>query len=145
MLALYVPKRCSSSLQISQSGECKANIVFLAAGATWLIDAKQELRVKLQAVGLDAEAKQAWLVGADGQPVPSSTPIKNFTLRDMGFQIRYRKEIAPLSYLYIAYVRGGSLFGDTFGPVSLGSQISNAFSLRDCEQLFVKLSYRFEL
>ena len=63
----------------------------------------------------------------------------------MGFQIRYRYELAPLSNLYIAYVRGGALFDETFGPVGVGHQFERAFDLRDSEQLFVKLSYRFEL
>lgn len=122
-----------------------AHIVFLTAGSIWLIDSKQELRVKLQAIGLDAETRQVWDLSADGRTTASSTAVPSFTLRNMGFQIRYRKEIAPLSYLYVAYVRGGSLYDDTFGPVDAGHQLSRAFDLRDSEQLFVKLSYRFEL
>ena len=129
----------------SRLATMKANTIFLTAGATWLINDKQELRVKLQAIGLDAETRQAWDLAPDGTPVPSAFPVPNFTLRNMGFQIRYRREIAPLSYLYVAYVRGGSLFEDTFGPVDAGHQLARAFDLRDSEQLFVKLSYRFQL
>jgi hypothetical protein len=117
----------------------------VTASAAWLIDDKQELRVKLEAIGLDAETRQVWDLSADGQTTPSSFPVPSFTLRNMGFQIRYRKEIAPLSYLYIAYVRGGSLYDDTFGPVDASHQLQRAFDLRDSEQLFVKFSYRFQL
>ena len=126
-------------------GTYKANTAFLSVGSIWLIDSKQELRIKLQAVGLDADSPQAWQVGVDGRPIAVSTPLPNFTLRDMGFQIRYRREIAPLSYIYVAYVRGGTLFDETLGPVDVGHELSRAFDLRDSEQFFVKISYRFEL
>lgn len=119
--------------------------VFLSLGSVWLIDSKQELRVRLEALGLDAEAKRAWRVVADGSPVRSSDALDDFALRNLGFQVRYRYEFAPLSYLYVAYVRGGSLFQRGLGPYSVGDEFSGAFDLRDSEQLLVKLSYRFEI
>lgn len=118
---------------------------FLSAGTVWLIGAKQELRVRLEALGLDAEAKRAWRVAADGTPVRSNETLDDFALRNLGFQVRYRYEFAPLSYLYVAYVRGGSLFDAGAGPYSVGDEFRSAFDLRDSEQLLVKLSYRFEL
>ena len=75
----------------------------------------------------------------------TNDPVEDFELQNLGFQIRYRKEIAPLSYLYIAYVRGGSLFEAGDGPYDAWEAFNNAFDLRDSEQLLVKLSYRFEL
>jgi len=87
--------------------------------------------------------RQAWRVAADGTPVASDEPVSDFSLRNLGFQIRYRYELAPLSNLYIAYVRGGfdsQAFAQDVGPL-----LGDAFSLRDSEQLLVKLSYRFEL
>ncbi|NOT86840.1 MAG: hypothetical protein HOP03_01495 [Lysobacter sp.] len=119
--------------------------VFLNAGTAWLIGSKQELRVRLEALGLDAEAKRAWRVAADGTPVRSHDALDDFALRNLGFQVRYRYEFAPLSYLYLAYVRGGSLFGAGAGPYSVRDEFSGAFDLRDSEQLLVKLSYRFEI
>ena len=71
--------------------------------------------------------------------------LESFALRNLGFQVRYRYEFAPLSYLYLAYVRGGSLFDAGTGPYSVGDELSGAFDLRDSEQLLVKLSYRFEI
>ena len=127
-------------------GTYRSNQLYLSSGATWLIDDKQELRVRLEAIGLDAHALQAWRVAADGTPMASEEDIPDFAVRNLGFQVRYRYEFAPLSYLYVAYVRGGSLFqeaqGNAFG---IGDEFRDAFDLRDSEQLLVKLSYRFEI
>jgi hypothetical protein len=127
----------------------RSDLAYLAAGATWLIDPRQELRVRLEAIGLDAEAVQAWRV-AGRTAVASDEAVPDFSVRNLGFQVRYRYELAPLSYLYIAYVRGGSLFQEALGggpgdPFGVGSEFRDAFDLRDSEQLLVKLSYRFEL
>lgn len=122
-----------------------AEQAFVSAGSVWLIGSKQELRVRLEALGLDAEAKRSWTVAAGGAPVRNIDPVVNFALRNLGFQVRYRYEFAPLSYLYLAYVRGGALFDTGAGPYSVGDEFDGAFSLRDSEQLLVKLSYRFEI
>ncbi len=115
----------------------------LDAGLNWIISSKQELRIKLQALGLDAVNERAWRVAADGTPVPSTEVIDDFSLRNLGFQIRYRYELAPLSNLFVVYGRGGSAF-DEFAT-GAQQQFVDAFSLRDDEQLLVKLSYRFEI
>jgi hypothetical protein len=127
-------------------GSYRADQVQLTLGTTWLINERQELRVRLQAIGLDADARQAWRVAPDGRPVPVAEPIKDFALSNMAFQIRYRYELAPLSNLYIAYVRGGALFEETTESAPrVGSRFRDAFELRDDEQLLIKLAYRFEI
>jgi len=85
-------------------------------------------------------------VAPDGTPVASDDEIPDIGLRNLGFQIRYRYELAPLSYLYIAYVRGGDFYEELVnGGFRARDQFQDAFDLRDSEQLLVKLSYRFEL
>jgi hypothetical protein len=113
------------------------------AGVNWTIGDRQELRVKLQAIGLDAKLKQAWRADADGTAVAVADPIDDFSLRNLGFQVRYRYELAPLSDLYVVYGRGGYML-DEFSQ-DPNQQLRDAFSLRDSEQLLVKVSYRFEL
>lgn len=129
----------------NQLATYRSSQAYLGAGMTWLIDPKQELRVRLEAIGLDAEAQRSWRV-VDRKALATDEAVEDFALRNLGFQVRYRYELAPLSYLYVAYVRGGSLYrealGDGFG---LGSEFRDAFDLRDSEQLLVKLSYRFEI
>ncbi|MEJ0085032.1 MAG: DUF5916 domain-containing protein [Pseudomonadota bacterium] len=112
------------------------------AGFDWTIGNRQELRVKLQAIAIDARLETAYRIAPNGDPVESNEPIDDFSVRNLGFQIRYRYELGPLSYLYVVFGRGGFDRKDT--SEGLGRQLRNSFSLRDDEQLLVKLSYRFE-
>ena len=64
-------------------------------------------------------------------------------MQNLGFQIRYRYELAPLSYLYVVYGRGGYRPGADRSTAPAAC-CGDSFSLRDDEQLLVKFSYRFE-
>jgi len=74
--------------------------------------------------------------------VATNDPVEDFSLSNFGFQIRYRYELKPLSDLYVVYARGG--FRDHDFSDGRGNLLPDAFSLRDDEQILVKLSYRFE-
>jgi hypothetical protein len=114
----------------------------LDAGLNWTIGDKQELRVKLQALGLDAPLKNAYRAALDGTPVKTNDHIDDLSLRQLGFQVRYRRELAPLSDLYIVYSRGGYRQNDFSDDVM--DLFADSFSLHDDEQILVKVSYRFE-
>jgi hypothetical protein len=116
----------------------------LNAGFDWSIDDRQELRLKLQAIGLDARLRDAYRVSGDGRAVASAEDVDDFSVRNLGLQIRYRYELAPLSYLYVVYGRGGYAQDEDY-PYRTGGVFGNTFSLRDDEQLLVKLSYRFDI
>lgn len=114
----------------------------LNAGFNWTITNRQELRLRLQAIAVNADLRQGYRVDAAGNAIPSDEPVDDFNVRNLGLQIRYRYELAPLSYLYIVYARGGykqEEFADRSGRL-----LRDTFRLRDDEQLLVKLSYRFE-
>jgi hypothetical protein len=115
----------------------------LDAGFDWSIDNRQELRVKLQAIGLDARARGGYRVDGNGRAVASADDIGDFSVRNLGLQVRYRYELAPLSYLYVVYGRGGYAM-DGYARAT-ADVFSNSFALRDDEQLLVKLSYRFDI
>jgi hypothetical protein len=106
------------------------------------VSGRQELRMKVQAIGVDARLKQAYRVDTAGRAIPSEEPLDDFSVSNLGFQIRYRYELAPLSYLYIVYGRGG-YEEDPIGDQA-GRLVRDSFSLRDDEQLLIKVSYRFE-
>ncbi|GAA4782153.1 DUF5916 domain-containing protein [Lysobacter hankyongensis] len=123
-----------------------SDLVQLNLSSVWMIGSRQELRVRLEALGLDADARRGLRARADATLVPIAGPVADFALRTLGFQIRYRYELAPLSHLYIAYVRGGSFANESLGGVrGAGEEFLDAFSLRDSEQLLIKLVYRFEI
>ena len=124
-------------------GEFAQHSLRLNGSVNWNIDERQELRVKLQALGMDAELRDAWDVQPDGRVQVSAAPVPDFSLHTLGFQVRYRYELAPLSYLYVVYGRGGDAFEEI--SESTSTLLGDAFSLRNDEQLVVKLAYRFEL
>ena len=113
----------------------------LNVGFNWIVTNKHELRLKLQAIGLSAEARQPWRVEG-GQAVASNDAIEDFSVENLGVQLRYRYEFRPLSYLYVVYGRGGYQYDNIADDT--GSSIRNSFDLRDDEQLLIKFSYRFE-
>jgi hypothetical protein len=114
----------------------------LDAGFNWIVSGRQELRLKLQAIGVNANARQGYRVDSSGNAIATDEPIDDFSVQNLGFQIRYRYELAPLSYLYVVYGRGGYEQDPTAD--GSGRQLRDSFSLRDDEQLLVKVSYRFE-
>lgn len=124
-------------------GRFDERAVQLDAGVNWNIGSRQEFRVKLQALGLDARAKQAVRVQPGGGVLSTGEALDDFSVRTLGFQVRYRYELAPLSYLYVVYARGGYR-QDEFTDGSTGL-LRDSFELVDDEQLLVKLSYRFDL
>ena len=115
----------------------------LRAGLDWNIDPRQELRVKLEAIAISARAHDAWRFDDAGHAVAASDMVEDFQVRNLGFQVRYRYELAPLSYLYVVYARGG--YEQLAGTEGSDDALRDSFSLRNDEQLIVKLSYRFEL
>ena len=113
-----------------------------SAGLNWVITNRHELRLKLQAVVVNADARQGYRVDLSGNAVPTAEAIEDFSVRNLGLQIRYRFEIAPLSYLYVVYGRGG--YEEQAESGDRGRLLKDTFSLRDDDQLLIKLSYRFE-
>jgi hypothetical protein len=114
----------------------------ISAGFNWTLTNRQELRLKLQAIGLDARLRQGYRIDVTGNALETAETIDDFTVRNLGVQLRYRFEIAPLSYLYVVYGRGG--FRNEPRTDDSASLLGDSFSLRDDEQLLVKFSYRFE-
>jgi opacity protein-like surface antigen len=114
----------------------------LSAGFNWTLTNRQELRLKLQAIGLSANLRQAYRIDARGDAIESGDDIEDFSVRNLGVQLRYRYEMAPLSYIYVVYGRGG--YRQELVSDQSGGLLGDSFSLRDDEQLLVKFSYRFE-
>jgi hypothetical protein len=123
-------------------GSFEGSELHFDAGFNWTITNAQELRMKLQVIGVDAKALQGYRVNSTGASIPTGEVLDDFSVRNLGFQLRYRFELAPLSYLYVVYGRGG--YEQLQTSENTGRLVNDSFSLRDDDQLLVKLSYRFE-
>jgi hypothetical protein len=126
-------------------GSFSANRLDLGSNLNWFISERQELRVKLEAIAIDAEALTPLRLVAGGGTAlqPSTALLKDFRVRNLGFQVRYRYKLGNLSDVFVVYSRGGARFDnqqdDVFGA------LESAFELRDDDQFLVKLAYRFDL
>ncbi|MFT4198028.1 MAG: DUF5916 domain-containing protein [Pseudoxanthomonas sp.] len=114
----------------------------LNGGLTWNIGNRQELRVKLQLLAIDAQARSAYRVQPDTRALASGQAVADFGVRNLGLQLRYRYALAPMSDLYVVYARGGYREA---AREDVGTLLHESLRLRDDEQLLVKFSYRFEL
>ena len=73
----------------------------------WYPASNQEVRVKFQWVGVEADARRGYGLSNGGRLQPSDIPVDDFSISDTAVQIRYRYEIAPLSDFFLVYTRGG--------------------------------------
>jgi hypothetical protein len=115
----------------------------LFSNLNWFVGEKHELRVKLQAIAIDATARQARRLLPGGGMVDSSAPLQDFQLRNLGFQVRYRYALDRRSDIYAVYGRGGFVIDDE--QRGLNDTLADVFSLEDDHQFLLKMSYRFEL
>ena len=85
---------------------------------------------------------QALYGDLSGNLNPEIIDIAPITISELAFQVRYRYEIMPLSYLYIVYSKGGrvSMQDDEDGLFSLYRRPWNS---PEKENFTVKLRYRF--
>lgn len=123
-------------------GAFDGRTIGLDSGINLNFGGNQELRMRLQALGVGAHLRQAYEVTPDGGRIPSDEPVSDFGVRNLGFQIRYRYEFAPLSDLYIVYNRGG--YDDDPATTDASGNFRHSFDLRQVEQALVKVTYRLE-
>ncbi|MGQ0802096.1 MAG: DUF5916 domain-containing protein [Pseudomarimonas sp.] len=144
-LGIYVNRRPDWLIwqQGREFGSFASQRMDIFSNLNWFIGEKQELRVKLQALAIDATLEQARRLDANGRLVDSNAEVADFTLRNLGFQVRYRYKLAALSDIYAVYSRGGFAV-DEGSDRGLGGTVDDVFSLRDDNQFLVKVAYRFE-
>jgi len=110
--------------------------------ANWFPAERHEVRLRAQWLVIDADIEQPFRIGSDARLIPSNDPVDGFAAINFGLQVRYRYEIAPLSDLYVVYSRGGLDYIDNPDKSSLGL-FGKSTSLRDSDQILVKVRYRF--
>jgi hypothetical protein len=84
----------------------------VSIGLNWFSGNKHEIRLKSQFVALQADNPQSLISDDGGYLYESDDLIKPFTQGVVSFQVRYKYEIAPLSYLYLVYSKGGTSYDE---------------------------------
>ena len=78
----------------------------------WFKGNKHEIRLKSQFVALEADNPRSLVSDINGYLSQSNSEVKSFTKGIASFQLRYKYEIAPLSYLFVVYSKGGDDYED---------------------------------
>jgi hypothetical protein len=125
----------------AQLASYRRHELHLGLNTSWYVSSRQELRMKIQWLGVGAQAHQAFEVAADGTPVPIATLPNDFTVSTLGLQLRYRFEFRPQSDFYAVYSRGGDGSLDDRDE-SLHSQLRRAIDQTNTSLFFFKLRYR---
>ncbi len=114
----------------------------VTASFNWYPGRKQELRAKLQFVGLTANQGREYIASPQGNLASTGAAVQGFRQGEIGFQLRYRYELKPLSELFVVYSRGGRELER--GERGLGGLWSAAVDQKTADQFLVKLRYRFQ-
>ena len=113
-------------------------------GLNWFKGDRHELRVKAQMVAFTARNPMPFLADQFGNLniSPKKIAVPPITLSDLAFQIRYRYELMPLSYLYVVYTKGGRVVGIDEED-SLRKIYKRPWEDPQADTFTVKLRYRF--
>jgi hypothetical protein len=109
----------------------------------FFLSARQELRLKLQWVGIKAFEDKFYEIpetpGDLEEIAKPGTDPDDFSISSLNFQLRYRWQIAPLSDVFLVYTKSG--FDETT-DASFSRIFRNAWEDPLGEQLVLKLRYR---
>jgi hypothetical protein len=108
--------------------------------ANWIPTPKHELRLKLQSLIINANNARAVRLGPGGALYATNDVIAPLQVRNLGVQLRYKYEFAPLRELYLVYARGGFEL-ERFDTRSSVELFQDSFDLRDSDQFLVKLRW----
>ena len=84
----------------------------ISINANWFKGSKHEIRLKSQFVALDAKNPISLISDKAGYLYNHDSNVKPFTEGITSFQVRYKYEMAPLSYIYLVYTKGGRVYDD---------------------------------
>ena len=108
----------------------------------WFKNNQHELRIKAQLVAFTGRNPTPYLGNEKGKLVPTDISISPITISELAFQVRYRYEIMPLSYLYLVYSKGGRVSANDEED-NLSNLYRRPWNNPEKENFTVKLRYRF--
>lgn len=115
---------------------------FAGLKLSWFPGLNHELRLKSEWVAISAADGVRYRLQPSGQMLTTAEARPDFDVNSFGLQLRYRYLLGPQSDIFLAYSRGGlqRQERDEMGTVEL---LDDALDLRDSDQLFAKIRYRF--
>ena len=108
----------------------------------WYPSSRQEVRLKFQWVGIDAQEQNSYTLNDRGNLSHSSFQSENFSYSDTALQMRYRYQLGPLSDIYIVYSRGG-YFESGSGNEGAKDLFDNGWRNTHVESIVAKVRYKF--
>ena len=84
----------------------------LSFDLNWFRNNKHEIRLKSQFVALKAKNPISIFSDANGYLYKGNNIVNEFNTGVASFQIRYKYELAPLSYLFLVYSKGGRIYDE---------------------------------
>ena len=108
----------------------------------WYPSSRQEVRLRFQWIGVDADVINSYQLSDNGNLSTSSTTSSNFSVSDTAFQIRYRYQLAPLSDIFFVYSRGG-FYGTQDGDEGPKNLLDEGWKGVQVESVIAKIRYRF--
>ncbi|MDB2482578.1 DUF5916 domain-containing protein [Gammaproteobacteria bacterium] len=84
----------------------------LSFDLNWFRNNKHEIRLKSQFVALKAKNPISIFSDANGYLYKGTNIVNEFNTGVASFQIRYKYELAPLSYLFLVYSKGGRIYDE---------------------------------
>ncbi|MCO7224327.1 DUF5916 domain-containing protein [Pleionea sp. CnH1-48] len=106
----------------------------------WYIQPQHEMILRLQWNGLQANALSAFDT-QNQSLVASNEPLESFAESDVSFQLKYQYQLAPLSFLTIAYTRQGAFFQLDDPLPNFSQQWEEAFRSVEESNVSLKLTY----
>lgn len=114
--------------------------------AEYFLSARQQFKLSVQWVGIEAKEDAFYLIPDNPGRLLSTAkpdgPSDSFGLSDIVLQARYRWEIAPLSDLYLVYVRASDITRP-LGQDNFSDLLDQAWTDPIADQLVLKVRYRF--
>ena len=86
----------------------------LSFDLNWFRNNKHEIRLKSQFVALKAKNPISIFSDANGYLYKGNNIVNEFNTGVASFQIRYKYELAPLSYLFLVYSKGGRIYDEEY-------------------------------